>query len=99
MRQQSWNMKHDFNGPPMCKDRMKSSQVMNCIQASFVSVKSFESDFFTQDLQELFKEGWALVVIQDFLFRILVFFDVNHSNFELRFDKYLTKQSLDTALC
>ena len=83
------DVKHDFDAPPVGKDGMLAGQIMNGVQASFVAIKSFQPDFFSQDLQKIFKQRGSCVVVKNVFFGVLIFFHINQSNFELGLDKNL----------
>ena len=82
-------MKHDFNASPLGENRLKASQIVDCIQATFVAVETFQLDCFAQNLEEFFEKRRGFIVVKDVLFGILVLFDVYHTYLQLRLDENL----------
>ena len=82
-------MKHDFNASPLGENRLGPGQVVDCIQATFVTVKTFQLDCFAQNLEEFFEARRSFIVVKDVFFGILVLFDVYHTYLQLRLDENL----------
>lgn len=80
---------HDLDPSPIGVDRVQSGQIVNRIQSTLVLVETFQTNFITENLQELVEQWRILVVIQYLFLRALILLNVKNPDFQLRFYEHL----------
>ena len=70
-------------------DTVVSSQIMDSVQSSFVLIKTLQTDFVSENGEELVEVVAVLIIVQDLLLRVLTLLHIDHANLQLRLDKHL----------